>query len=506
MASCFFIIYDDTVQDSGWFKGQIQKSIETFVTHRLNVHCSHWSIALWEGNWFSNLTLSEKAKKRIFQDVELFFSFMIEQVCVMDVSLRCAAAWCCIFCGETVENSAQKASGPFQTGSFLKAAAAVITNDSTWMVPCPLVCHLNTIHAENQRWLLLPDAPPLENDFWNVAVLLINGWMEAQKVQTSPLRRRWVIKIKCLNGSPVTTESGSRSKLISSLQVDNESCVNTGSQFVLTHSPTHRRSPVWLWESQHSDPVVPEWFTPSVFRCISLSKHPGARSQAVKLFCALTNKPSSLTARNRQAKMTRSSVVFGTSVMGATVPSEEDRLAYLNPSPSKKAPITEAITPSRDWERQHKQCAGTPRSSPHIQLQSRWSHVVSRCGCSSQSAVTRESLHAALWSTASRHQHAGGDAYVMKYAAKKNVPLLQTNKIFFNVEMMCRYQAGISAAEVNKTSGIKIQFHSCCCLVTSFMWLPSISILPRQINRVKVNGYSQEKTYFLCCLSSDYSK
>lgn len=81
---------------------------------------------------------------------------------------------------------------------------------------------------------------------------------------------------------------------------------------------------------------------------------------------------------NRQAKMTRSSVVFGTSVMGATVPSEEDRLAYLNPSPSKKAPITEAITPSRDGERQHKQCAGTPRSSPHIQLQSRWSHVVSR--------------------------------------------------------------------------------------------------------------------------------
>lgn len=209
---------------------------------------------------------------------------------------------------------------------------------------------------------------------------------------------------------------------------------------------------------------------------------------------------------NRQAKMTRSSVVFGTSVMGATVPSEEDRLAYLNPSPSKKAPITEAITPSRDGERQHKQCAGTPRSSPHIQLQSRWSHVVSRCGCSSQSAVTRESLHAALWSTASRHQHAGGDAYVMKYAAKKNVPLLQTNKIFFNVEMMCRYQAGMSAAEVNKTSGIKIQFHSCCCLVTSFMWLPSISILLRQINRVKVNGYSQEKTYFLCCLSSDYSK
>lgn len=297
MASCFFIIYDDTVRDSGWFKGQLQKSIETFVTHRLNVHCSHWSIALWEGNWFSNLTLSEKAKKRIFQDVELFFSFMREQVCVMDVSLRCAAAWCCFFCGETVENSAQKASGPFQTGSFLKAAAAVITNDWTWMVSCPLVCHLNTIHAENQRWLLLPDAPTLENDLWNVAVLLINGWMEAHKVQTSPLRRRWVIKIKCLNGSPVITESGSRSELISSLQVDNESCVNTGSQFVLTHSPTHRRSPVWLWESQHSDPVVPEWFTPSVFRCISLSKHPGARSQAVKLFCALTNKPSSLTAR-----------------------------------------------------------------------------------------------------------------------------------------------------------------------------------------------------------------
>lgn len=404
-----------------------------------------------------------------------------------------------------VENSEQKGSGPFQTGSFLKAAAAVVTNDSVWMVSCSLVCHLNTIHAENQRWLLLPDAPTLENDFSNVAVLLINAVlavrMEAQKVQTSPLRRRWVIKIKCLNESPVITN------------LDHVQNWFPVSRYIM--------SPVWI-------PAV-SLFWPTV------ALTGGAQSDSESLGTVIQLCLSDLLPRSSDVFLWANTRELGVKLSNCLAPSptspplsqrgendsqlgglrhkhngsdcaERGRPARLSqPSPSKKAPITEAITPSRDGERQHKQCAGTLRSSPPIQLQSRWSHIVSRCGCSSQSAVTRESLHAALWSTASRHQHAGGDAYVMKYAAKKRPPL-QTNKIFFNVEVMCRYQAEISAAEVNKTSGIKIQFHSCCCLVTSFMWWPSINILPRQINRVKVNGYSQENTYFLCCLSSDYSK
>lgn len=104
-------------------------------------------------------------------------------------------------------------------------------------------------------------------------------WMEAQEVQTLP------------NGFYVDRIYSSH--LLHTVSVFFANSPLTGSQCY----------------SEHSDPVVPEWFTLSVFTCMSLSKHPGAQSQAVKLFCALTNKPSSLTARktsSHSAKMTRS--------------------------------------------------------------------------------------------------------------------------------------------------------------------------------------------------------
>lgn len=109
------------------------------------------------------------------------------------------------------------------------------------------------------------------------------------------------------------------------------------------------RSQSFTQSCEHSDPVVPEWFTLSVFRCRSLSKHPGALSQAVKLFCVLTNKPSSLTARktwSHSTKMTCSSVVFKRGVMGSTVPTR--RTGSFHYPLLQKGPITEAITPSRD--------------------------------------------------------------------------------------------------------------------------------------------------------------
>lgn len=208
----------------------------------------------------------------------------------------------------------------------------------------------------------------------------------------------------------------------------------------LDHIPVSRyiMSPVWIPAVSLFWPTVPltgaqsgsESPSTVIQLCLSdllprssdVFLRANTRELGVKLSSCFAPSPTSppLSQRgSRQEKMTRSSVGLRHKCNGSDC-AERGRPARLSqPSPSKKAPITEAITSSRDGERQHKQCAGTPRSSPHIQLQSRWSHIVLRCGCSSQSAVTRESLHAALWSTASRHQHAGGDAYVMKYDAKK---------------------------------------------------------------------------------------
>lgn len=104
----------------------------------------------------------------------------------------------------------------------------------------------------------------------------------------------------------------------------------------------------------HSDPVVPEWFSRSVFRCISVCKHPGAWSQAVKVFCDLANKLSSLAARKMSSPQCRNdsngSVFVMRGVMEATGPRKQtDRLvALLLLLPLllllQKAAITEAIT------------------------------------------------------------------------------------------------------------------------------------------------------------------
>lgn len=135
-----------------------------------------------------------------------------------------------------------------------------------------------------------------------------------------------------------------------------------------------------------------------LFRCMCLSKHSGAQSQAVKLFCALTNKPSSLTARetsSHSAKMTRSSVVFKRGIMGATVPNRRTGSFHYTLS-CRGLPSPRPLHPA-ETERRHKQCAGTPPSrsgapvSPHVELQSCRTHfILSRA---SQFVLTWESLH-----------------------------------------------------------------------------------------------------------------
>ncbi|KAI4804815.1 hypothetical protein KUCAC02_026428, partial [Chaenocephalus aceratus] len=89
----------------------------------------------------------------------------------------------------------------------------------------------------------------------------------------------------------------------------------------------------------------------SAFRYISLSKQPGVRSQAVKLCCALTNKPSSFTARktlSHAAKWTRRSEVHQTRQTGSLL------YPLLQKAPR---PLHPAETVSQD---KHK--AGPPQS------------------------------------------------------------------------------------------------------------------------------------------------
>lgn len=109
-------------------------------------------------------------------------------------------------------------------------------------------------------------------------------------------------------------------------------------------------------------------FSLSAFRCIS-------QSQAVKLFCNLPNKPSSLTARkmsSHSSKTTHSLVVSESCVMRGTVPSWQATLLLYHLL--QKPPLLRPLHPA-EKERQQPTVCGNPVEPQ----QSAIAHLTSRC-------------------------------------------------------------------------------------------------------------------------------